>query len=62
MEPFRVGAAQRQAEPRPGRVGAQRALLGPGRAVEQHLLDARVIVEVFDVPTPLSAAADVRVE
>src|SRR6185312_16448040 len=53
---------QLEAEPEPVRVGIQDAAARAGRAVEQHLLDAGVIVEVLDVHERSERAADVGVD
>src|SRR5437016_4624749 len=45
-----VAALQFEPEPRPRRVGRQRARARLGRAVEEHRLDAGVVVEPLEVP------------
>jgi hypothetical protein len=47
---------------RPARVGAHRAAARDKGAVEQHLLDPLVIVEILHVPQVRHCGRDVRVQ
>ncbi len=42
--------------------GANRAVLGHRRAVEQHVLDAHVVVEPFEMAQPRHGAGGVQVQ
>src|ERR1700740_348791 len=57
-----VRGAQRHAQTRLFRVWFHRAALRAERSVEQHLLDALVVVEVLDVPQIRRAGRDLCVQ
>src|SRR5690348_12597641 len=57
-----VLALQLDAEPRTREIRTQLAMLWRERTVEEHVLDADVIVEVLDVAQPLERARRLRVQ
>ena len=61
-ERFGVGGLELDAQARSRWVGPQRAGGRGKRAVEEHLLDAGVVMEVLEVAKRLDRAAGVRVE
>src|SRR5207244_13535686 len=54
-----VWAPQLQAQPQPGAVGLQMALLGAQDSVEEPALDRHVVMEVLEVCERLDGAAGV---
>src|SRR5205085_1492622 len=59
---FGVGALQFESDAGPAEVGREEAVHRSARAIEEHLLDARVVVEIFDGMEMRERAAGVQME
>src|SRR6185312_16826441 len=57
-----VGPLEIETESRPTEIGTDASLLGHGRAVEQHRLDAHMVMEPFEMAQPGDGAAGMQMQ